>query len=76
MQIFVVNPAGKTLTLEVEKGETIEQVKAKIENKAGIPSEQQRLVYRGKPLEEAKTLEDYNITAENIIHLLIRLKGC
>ena len=76
MQIFVVNQIGKTLTLEVERDELVEQIKEKIKDKAGVPTDQQRLVFKGKELEEGKSLADYNVSKENTVHLLIRLKGC
>ena len=75
MQVFVKNLAGRSIPIDIQPSDTIEAVKQKIQDREGIPPDQQRLIYAGKPLEDTRAVSDYGITKGANLFLVLRLRG-
>ena len=75
MQIFAKLLSGKTITLDVEPSDTIEEIKFKVQDKEDIPPDRQRMIWAGMELQDNKTLEYYGIKKESTIHHVLRLRG-
>lgn len=76
MQLFVKTLTGKTVSVEADPGDSIETLKHKIQEKEGIPPEQQRIIFGGKQLQGGdKTLGDFDLEEGNTLHLVLRLRG-
>jgi hypothetical protein len=75
MNLYVKTLSGKTVSIEVESGEAISDIKDRIASMEGIPKDQQRLVFGGVQLADGKTIDDYDLGDDSTIHLVLRLRG-
>ena len=76
MQLFVKTLTGKTVSVDVDPGDSIETLKHKIQEKEGIPPDQQRIIFGGKQLQGSdKTLGDFDLEDGSTLHLVLRLRG-
>jgi len=75
MQVFVKTLTGKTITVDCEPDESVESLKAKIQEKEGVAPDQQRIIFGGKQLDSLKSLSDYDIDDDSTLHLVLRLRG-
>ena len=74
-KIFIKTLTGKNIELEVNSSDRIEDIKKKIQEKEGIPPDQQRFIYSGKQIEDQNTIQDYGIQPNSTLHIVLRLRG-
>ena len=75
IQLFVKSLTGKTITLRMNSNDTVVDVKAKLEKKESIPPVEQQLIFQGQQLDDDHTLDDYAISNNSTLHLVLRLRG-
>ena len=75
MIIKVKTLTGKEIEIDIDPADKIERVKERVEEKEGIPPQQQRLIFGGRQMADEKTVKDYNIEAGSVLHLVLALRG-
>lgn len=75
MQIKVKTLTGKEIEIDIEPDDTVRRIKDRVEEKQGIPPEQQRLIFGGKQMNDEKTAADYSIAGGSVLHLVLALRG-
>ncbi|XP_016098462.1 NEDD8 isoform X2 [Sinocyclocheilus grahami] len=66
---------GKEIEIDIEPTDKVERIKERVEEKEGIPPQQQRLIYSGKQMNDEKTAADYKIQGGSVLHLVLALRG-
>ncbi|KAL6118467.1 nedd8 [Pungitius sinensis] len=75
MLIKVKTLTGKEIEIDIEPTDKVERIKERVEEKEGIPPQQQRLIYSGKQMNDEKTAADYKIQGGSVLHLVLALRG-
>ncbi|KAI8808844.1 ubiquitin [Cladochytrium replicatum] len=75
VMIKVKTLTGKEIEIDIEPDDKVVRIKQRVEEKEGIPPEQQRLIFGGKQMNDDRTAQDYNIEGGSVLHLVLALRG-